>query len=197
VSTVDEAVAALERGEPIVLPTDTVYGLCVSPHSEEAYRHVGRLKGRGDQPIALIANELGQLLEALPELGGPTAELLAEILPGPYTLVVSNPARRFPWLSVGHEGTLGVRVPELPAPTREVIARFGPVAATSANDHGGRDPRTLADVPEEIRAEAVCLDGGELPGIASTVVDVTGAEPRVLRQGAGDVGRVLTAAARR
>ena len=193
-SGVDEAVAALAADRPVVVPSDTVYGLCVSPHSEEAYRHIGRLKGRGDQPIAFVANTLDQVLEAVPELHGRTADLLAEILPGPYTLIVPNPARRFPWLSLGNEGTLGIRVPELPAPTHEVIARFGPVAATSANRHGGSDPRSLADVPEEIRAEAVCLDGGEILGIASTVVDLTGDEPRILREGAGDVQRVLEAA---
>jgi len=58
------------------------------------------------------------------------------------------------------------------------------VAATSANLHGGPDPRTLADVPEEIRAAALLVDGGELPGTASTVIDFTGAEPRVIREGA-------------
>jgi tRNA A37 threonylcarbamoyladenosine synthetase subunit TsaC/SUA5/YrdC len=129
-------------------------------------------------------------VRAVPELDS-HAVRLTQLLPGPYTLIVPNPARRFPWLSQGNDGTVGIRVPDLPAPTREVIARFGPIAATSANLHGGPDPRTLADVPEEIRAEAVCLEGGTILGVASTVVDVSGPEPRVLREGAGDVNRVL------
>jgi tRNA threonylcarbamoyl adenosine modification protein (Sua5/YciO/YrdC/YwlC family) len=188
VTAVDAVVAALEAGGPVVVPSDTVYGLCVSPHSEEAYRHIGHLKGRADQPVAVVANTLEQLLEAVPELD---AAPLARLLPGAYTLIVPNPAERFPWLSQGNEGTLGIRVPDLPPPTREVIARFGPVAATSANLHGGPDPRTLADVPEEIRAATVCLDGGPILGVASTVVDLTGPVPHVLREGAGDVQRVL------
>jgi len=193
VTTVDAVVAALEAGGPVVVPSDTVYGLCVSPHSEVAYRQIGRLKGRADQPVALVANALEQLVRAVPELDGHTV-LLEQLLPGAYTLIVPNPARRFPWLSQGNEGTIGIRVPDLPAPTYEVIARFGPVAATSANLHGGPDPRVLGDVPEEIRAAAVCLDGRPTPGVASTVVDLTGDEPRILREGAGDVERVLATA---
>jgi L-threonylcarbamoyladenylate synthase len=133
------------------------------------------------------------VLAAVPELRT-HKDLLAEILPGAYTLILPNPARRFPWLSLGNEGTIGIRVPDLPEPTRELLDRFGPVAGTSANRHGGPDPRTLADVPAEMRAAALCLDGGPTLGISSTVVDLTGAEPRVLREGAGDVDRVLAAA---
>lgn len=187
----DEVVAALREGRPVVVPSDTVYGLCVSPHSEDAYRRLGRLKGRDDQPVGIAANELEHVLEAVPELRDPYGELLAELLPGAYTFILPNPARRFPWLSKGNEGTIGIRVADFPAPTREVLARFGPVAATSANLHGGPDPRTLADVPEEIRAGAVCLDGGAILGVASTVVDLTGEAPRVLREGAGDVQCVV------
>jgi L-threonylcarbamoyladenylate synthase len=76
-----------------------------------------------------------------------------------------------------------------------VLDRAGAVAATSANLHGGADPRTLDDVPEAIRSAVVALDGGELPGVASTVVDLTGEEPRVLREGAGDLARIIEAAA--
>jgi L-threonylcarbamoyladenylate synthase len=74
-------------------------------------------------------------------------------------------------------------VPELDAAARAILERAGPVAATSANLHGGPDPRTLADVPDEIRAAALLVDGGELPGTASTVIDFT-AKPRVIREGA-------------
>jgi L-threonylcarbamoyladenylate synthase len=108
--------------------------------------------------------------------------------------VLPNPARRLPWLSAGNERTIGIRVPDLPPPARDVLDRFGAVAATSANRHGEADPRTLAEVPEEIRAAAVALDAGELPGVPSTVIDFTAAEPQVLRVGAGDVERALALA---
>jgi L-threonylcarbamoyladenylate synthase len=192
VTPVDDAVAALRDGRAVVLPTDTVYGLCVSAHHERAFAQLGRLKGRGDQPVAFFASDVEVVLDAFPELRD-RAELLDAILPGPYTLVLPNPARRFPWLSAGNDRTIGIRVPHLPQTTRDVLDRAGAVAATSANLHGGPDPRTLADIPEEIRTHATCLDGGELPGLASTVIDLTRDEPRVLREGAGDVQRVLEA----
>ena len=105
------------------------------------------------------------------------------LLPGPYTLVLPNPAGRFPALGGGD--TIGVRVPVLPEAARAVLAAVGAVAATSANRHGGVDPRRLDDVPAEIReACGAAVDAGELPGVPSTVIDLTGPEPRVLREGA-------------
>ena len=96
-----------------------------------------------------------------------------------------NPARRFPWLAGGNPNTIGVRVPNLPAETAAILEAAGPVLATSANVHGGSDPRRLEDVPEAIRTACGALvDGGELPGTPSTVLDLTGEEPRVLREGA-------------
>ena len=106
-------------------------------------------------------------------------------MPGPYTLVLQNPARRFRWLSVARADTIGVRVPELRGPAAELLRRVGAVAATSANLHEGPDPRRLDDVPEELRAACAALvDGGELPGTASTVLDCTASPPVVLREGA-------------
>ena len=75
-------------------------------------------------------------------------------------------------------------MPELPDGARQVVATVGAVAATSANDPGGRDPQELADVPDRIRDTCAALDAGPLPGTPSTVLDLTGAEPRVLREGA-------------
>ena len=80
---------------------------------------------------------------------------------------------------------IGIRVPELPAPADAVLRRVGAVLATSANLAGGPDPARLEDVPPELlRGCAVAMDGGELPGIPSTVIDLTGDEPQVLREGA-------------
>ena len=122
------------------------------------------------------------------------------LLPGSYTLVLPNPARRFRWLTGGRPDAIGVRVPELAGDAAAVLARVGAVAATSANLRGGPEPRRLEDVPRELREAAVAeIDGGELPGTPSTVIDFTGPEPRVLREGAGSVeealGRASAAAA--
>ena len=166
-----------------MLPTDTVYGLCADPHRESAAGEIYRLKQRPvEQPLALLAKDVQVLLELVPEL--PRAALEA-LLPGAYTLVLPNPKQRFRWLTGSAPETIGVRVPQLAGSGAEVLERVGAVVATSANLHGGPEARTLEDVPVEIHAGAAALvDGGELPGTPSTVLDLTGAEPRVLREGA-------------
>lgn len=182
---VDEAVAAIRAGGVAVIPTDTVYGLVCTPHREEPVRRLSELKRRDPgQPFALVAESVDALIECVPELEGWAAVTVRALLPGPYTLVLPNPARRFPWLTGARPSTIGVRVPELEGPGREVLEQVGAVTATSANLHRGADPRRPADVPAEILAEAVLVDGGELPGVPSTVLDFTGSEPRILREGA-------------
>jgi L-threonylcarbamoyladenylate synthase len=114
------------------------------------------------------------------------------LLPGQYTLVLPNPARRFRWLCGDEPTAIGIRVPDLPDAARTIVERVGLVASTSANVHGGPDPRVLDEVPEELRAEvAVAIDGGELSGTPSTVIDLTGSEPQILRKGAGGVDEAL------
>ena len=174
---------ALRGGLPVVLPFDTVYGLAAEPHKPESTRRLYELKGRPPtQPTALVAASIDALRACLPELDLARAW---HLLPGPFTFVVPNPARRFAWLTGTSPDTLGVRVPELAGVTRELLADVGAVVATSANLPGGPDPRRLEDVPERIRAGAAAVvDAGEVPGTPSTVVDLTGPEPRILREGA-------------
>jgi L-threonylcarbamoyladenylate synthase len=160
---VNEAVEALRAGLAVILPTDTVYGLCALPeHDDVLYE----LKGRDrSKPVALIAADI----DALPaDLDRAVLELY---FPGPYTLVFES---------------AGVRVPNLPPEAAEVVREVGVVAATSANLSGDPDPRCVEDVPKEIRAAVgAIVDVGELPGTPSTVIDLRGDEPVVLRQGAG------------
>ena len=120
----------------------------------------------------------------MPEVGERSERALRALVPGPYTLVLENPARRFPWLAGARPETIGVRVPALAGDARELLRAVGAVAATSANRHGEADPRSRDDLDPDIAAAVVVLDGGELPGTPSTVVDLTGAEPSVLREGA-------------
>lgn len=158
----NDAVAALRAGQAVILPTDTVYGLCVLPGNEEV---LYELKKRDPaKPVALIAADV----EALP---AQLDRVVLERYRGPYTLVFES---------------AGVRVPNLPPDAAAVVREVGVVAATSANLSGGPDPRRIADIPEEIRAAVgAIVDGGELPGTPSTVIDLRGDEPVVLRQGAG------------
>jgi L-threonylcarbamoyladenylate synthase len=193
VKEIDQAVAALRAGKPVVMPFDTVYGLAADPYHEASAERLYRLKGRAEtQPTALVAMSVDYLLECVPELRGRAATLARLLLPGPLTLVLPNPARRFRWLAGANPDAIGVRVPQLQGPGAQVLERAGAVAATSANLPGERDPRRLEEVPEAIRAGAAAVvDGGELPGRPSTVVDLTGPEPRVLREGALPASEVL------
>jgi len=182
---VADVAAAIRAGKPAIIPTDTVYGLACTPYRAAPVRALQALKGRSSrQPIALVAASVDLLLECVPELRGRGAVAARALLPGPFTLVLGNPAERFPWLAGERPGTIGVRVPAVAGPARELLEEVGAVAATSANLHGGPDPRRLEDVPPELIAVAIALDGGELPGTPSTVLDLTGAEPVVLREGA-------------
>jgi tRNA threonylcarbamoyl adenosine modification protein (Sua5/YciO/YrdC/YwlC family) len=191
---IDSAVSAIRAGKAVIIPTDTVYGLCVSPYSEDPVRRLSRLKGRSEeQPIALLASDLEMLFECVPELRGRSGTIARALLPGPYTLVFPNPAGRYRWLTGSTPESIGVRVPKLEGYGRQVLDRVGAVAATSANLHGEGDPRTVGEIPQELIAGvAEVVDGGPVPGTPSTVIDFTGPEPVVLRHGAGDVERALS-----
>jgi L-threonylcarbamoyladenylate synthase len=183
-------IAALRAGQPVVLPFDTVYGLAAEPHDEASTRRLYELKGRAEaQPTALVAASVEALRMLLPEVDMTPAW---HLLPGPFTLVVPNPAHRFGHLTGVNPDALGVRVPELTGPTRAILDDLGAVVATSANLPGGPDPRRLEDVPARLRTGAAAVvDGGELPGTPSTVVDLTGSEAKILREGAVSTGEVL------
>ncbi len=186
-SSVGETLAALRGGLLVVVPTDTVYGLACRPDEVEPVRALSALKRRSPrQPIALVAAGVDALVELIPEL--PRQGLVV----GPFTLVVPNPQRRLPWLTGARPDTIGVRIPVTTGPAAEVLAGIGVIAATSANVHGAADPTRLSDVSTEILGGVgAALDGGDLPGTPSTVIDLTGPEPRVLREGAVPAAEAL------
>ena len=193
-AVIEDAVQAIRAGQPVVLPFDTVYGLAAEPYLEESTRRLYELKGRDEaQPSALVASSLDFLVECVPELRGRPGTLARLLLPGPVTLILPNPARRFPWITGPNKEAIGVRVPLLEGPGRWVLERVGAVVATSANHPGEPDPGRSEDVPEDIRSGAVAVvDGGELPGTPSTVIDLTGREPRIVREGALPAAEVLS-----
>jgi len=188
-----DVIEALRAGRPVLLPSDGVYGLCALAADEDAVRGLYELKGRGEtQPTQVIAASVEALLDAVPELPRRLPEAL---LPGAYTLVLANPARRFALLTGERPETIGVRVAEVPPETQAVLDALGLVAATSANEPGEPPAASLAAVPVRIReACAAEVDAGPLPGTPSTVIDFSGEEPVVLREGAGDIERAIAAA---
>ena len=174
-----EDVETFERcisvGGVALFPADTVYGLATEPDSREGVRRLYQLKGRRpDRPAAVMFFSLELALAALPELGDRTRDALGRLVPGGVTLLLPNPARRFPLACGPEPERLGLRVPKLTGALAPLAAARWPVLQSSANRSGGADARRLADVDESIRARVdLQLDGGELPGTPSTVVDLT------------------------
>ncbi len=189
----------MASGGVAVFPADTVYGLACDPELPAAVQCLYALKGRApEKPSALLFFSLAAALEALPELGPRTRALLERLLPGALTVVVANPQERYPLSGGGR--ALGVRVPVLPAPLAALAAVHRPVLQSSANAAGEAEARRLRDVPEAMRRGAdLVLDGGDLPGTPSTVIDLTGFEVSgewaVRRVGAVTADAVATAVA--
>jgi L-threonylcarbamoyladenylate synthase len=180
--------AALEReitdGGVAVFPADGLYGLACDPLRADAIARVHALKGRDDgKPSAVLFFSPLILRELLVDLGERSRAALAALLPGPVTVVVHNPAQRYPLACREDPERLGIRLIGGPL---EGLAT--PLFQTSANQTGAPAPARFGDVPGEIRAGAdLAIDGGELAGSPSTVVDATGLELgggwAILRQG--------------
>jgi L-threonylcarbamoyladenylate synthase len=200
-----EDVATFERciavGGVALFPADTVYGLATEPDSREGVERLYRLKGRRpDRPAAVMFFQLELALAALPELGERTRAALERLLPGGVTLVLPNPARRYPLACGPDPERLGIRVPRLTGALEPLAAASWPVLQSSANASGGPDARSVEGVEAAIRAGVdMILDGGELPGTASTVVDLSDYEVsgryRIAREGAvpsADIESALT-----
>jgi L-threonylcarbamoyladenylate synthase len=193
----DDAVDALRAGLPVILATDTVYGLCASAETAGPTERLYALKGRqADKPSALLAADVETLFACVPELSAAAAAIVRALLPGPYTLILSNPARRYGWLTGSSPESIGVRVAALPSVSARVVGAVGAVTATSANLAGGPDPRSIDEILPELRERvAAIVDAGPLPGTPSTVLDFTGPEPRVVREGAAPADEALARAA--
>jgi L-threonylcarbamoyladenylate synthase len=195
-----EDVEAFERcvavGGVALFPADTVYGLATEPDSAEGVWRLYALKGRrADRPAAVMFFRLELALAALPELPAPTSAALERLLPGAVTLLLPNPSRRFPLACANTPEVLGLRVPALDGTLAPLAAVGRPVLQSSANVSGGADARRLDEVDEAVQAGVdVVLDGGELPGTPSTVVDLTAYDRDgsydVLREGAVQRKRV-------
>ncbi len=177
-------------GGVALFPADTVYGLATEPDSLEGVHRLYRLKGRPpDRPAAVMFFRLELALSAVPELGGRTLDAVKRLLPGPLTLLLPNPARRFPLACGPVPARLGLRVPQLEGPLGALTEMRWPVLQSSANPSGGAEARRLDDVDKRIRRGVdLQLDGGELPGTPSTVVDLSGYERdgsyEIVREGA-------------
>ena len=195
----DVARKALERtiagGGVAVFPADGLYGLACDPLNSGAIAKIHRLKGRDDgKPSAVMYFSPLAIRELVSQLGPRTKAAVSALMPGPVTLVVANPQRRYPLACRQDPEQLGIRLIGGP-----LAGTMCPVFQTSANLSGEPAPARFEDVPEAIRDGAdLAIDGGELPGLPSTVVDITAIEEdggwRILRDGAlspGDLASKL------
>ena len=184
-STLEQALAALRAGEAIGLPTETVYGLAADASRPEAVRRVFALKGRpADHPLIVHVAGAEQLDDWALDIPAAARALAARFWPGPLTLILRKQPQ-VPDEVTGGQATVGLRCPAHPLALALLRAFGGGLAAPSANRFGRISPTTAAHVRGEFGdAVPVVLDGGECEvGIESTILDLSGATPRILRPG--------------
>ena len=196
----DVARKAIERciagGGVAVFPADGLYGLACDPLDANAISKIHRLKGRDDgKPSAVMYFSPLAIRELLSGLGPRTKAVASALLPGPVTLVVDNPQRRYPLACRQDPEQLGIRLIGGP-----LAGTMCPLFQTSANRSGEPAPARFEDVPQSIVEGAdLAIDGGELPGLPSTVIDVAAIDRdgswRILRDGALSPGDVASALA--
>jgi L-threonylcarbamoyladenylate synthase len=190
------AVTAVLRGELVVLPTDTVYGLGADAFSPTAVRRLLAAKGRGrDMPPPVLVGTV-RAASALVEDLGPYGQLLIdEFWPGGLT-IVCRAARTLNWDLGDTRGTVAIRMPQDPV-ALALLTETGPMAVSSANLTGSPAASTAQEARDQLAdSVAVYLDGGpSTGGVASTIVDLTGSQPRLLRRGAISIGKLREVAA--
>ena len=191
----DEAIALLRAGRIVAVPTDTVYGIAADLAIPDAIERLFAAKGRPpEKAVAVLLADAAQA--SVLGIVGPAARVLAErFWPGGLTLVLpARPDAGLPGILVAGTPTVGVRVPDHPAP-RALAAALGPLPTTSANRSGEADARDAAEIAERLGdAIALVLDDGPIRGgPASTVVDCTLERPVVRRVGAITPARIAAA----
>jgi len=185
---VTAAAASVAAGELVVLPTDTVYGLGADAFQPAAIAELMRAKGRGrEMPVPVLVGSWSTIDGLVSDVDRRTRSLVEAFWPGGLTLVVRH-APSLSWDLGDADGTVAVRMPLHPVAI-ELLEVTGPMAVSSANRHGAPPAQTAAEARRQLGdAVAVYLEDGQVPGgVASTIVDVTGERPRILRLGAIEI----------
>lgn len=194
-SAISQALQALKRGQVVAFPTDTVYGIGTLVHSVEGIDRLFAVKGReADKAIPVLLGDPQALSQVAHSLGSIAMRLAERFWPGPLTLVVPRHSSLPANLST--EATIGVRMPDHVV-ALALLRAAGPLAVTSANLSGGANCATASEVMAQLGGRIdIVLDGGRTPGgVPSTVVDCTGAQPRILRAGPLSLQEILSALA--
>ncbi len=187
----EELERAIGGGGVAVFPADTLYGLACDPLDPDAIERIHEIKGRDEgKPSAILYFTPLAMRELIAGLGPGARAAMGALLPGPVTLVIANPEGRYPLAARGDPTRLGVRLIEGP-----LLGMPLPVFQTSANRSGEPAPASFEAIPPALLNEVdLAIDGGELGGEPSTVVDVSGLETggdwEVLREGTLSVAEV-------
>jgi tRNA threonylcarbamoyl adenosine modification protein (Sua5/YciO/YrdC/YwlC family) len=182
---IERAVHALRQGEVIGYPTDTVYGLGCDIHQKKAVDRVYQIKGMDrDQPLAFLCPDLSDIAR-FAQVDDRTYRLMRRLTPGPFTFIL-NATREVPRILMMKRKQVGIRVPDHPVAQALLRELGNPIVSTSASVDGEplHDPEEIDD---RFPGLALVLDVDVIPGESSTVVDMTGREPVVTRQGAGQI----------
>ena len=190
-AAISAAARALRGGEVVVIPTDTVYGVAADAFDPAAVRKLLAAKGRGrEMPPPVLVSAAATVDALASDIPDWARALFVEFWPGPMTVVLHQQSS-LQWDLGETRGTVAVRVPDHPL-ALEILGRTGPLAVSSANKTG-RPAALDADAAEEMLGADVeaIVDGGAAPGgEASTILDATAAEPRLLRLGALSVEKI-------
>lgn len=177
------ALKILRAGGLVAFPTDTVYGVGSLAFDQAAIESIYVAKDRPlEKSIPILIGDIEDLEKVAVDIPALARRLAARFWPGPLTIIL--PKRADLPRAISATATVGVRVPDHPI-ARALLQAAGPMAVTSANLSGRESPRSALEVMSQLQGRIpLVVDGGETPGgVASTVVDVTGAEPVIVRQG--------------
>ena len=182
---IEQAISILQSGGLVAFPTDTLYGLGAHPFIDSAVRRLYDAKGRLDsKPVPLLLSSVEDLSLVSDQTGGLARALAEAFWPGALTLVVRC-RPDIPSLVNGWGATVAVRVPDHPVPRQLAAALSAPITGTSANIAGGLNPITAQEVADQLDGRIdLIIDRGSCPGAQpSTIVDISGGSPAILREG--------------
>ena len=185
---VDRVVEALHRGGVIIYPTDTVYGLGCDIFNRKAINRIYQIKqAPAGKPLSFVCADLKDLAQYAKNISNASYRMMKRLLPGPYTFILEA-SRDVPKFMIGKRRTVGIRVPDNPICLEIVRALGRPVLSTSVETMGDRSAMNHVDAMQSRYGKAVdfIVDGGVIVSEPSTVVDLTGEEPEILRASAGE-----------
>jgi tRNA threonylcarbamoyl adenosine modification protein (Sua5/YciO/YrdC/YwlC family) len=187
---IQRAVDALQKGEVIVYPTDTVYGIACALGHKRAIDRIFHLTGKDEsQPLTFVCSDLSDIARyAVVE--NAQYRMLKRLLPGPYTCILPA-TREVPRMLLSKRKTVGIRVPDHPVALALLKAIGVPLISTSASYRGEETLNDPAEIVARFKGIELVLDAGYCGVVSSTIVDLTGSEPVIVREGAGPVDGVI------